>query len=759
MRPYLAVIKDSFREALASRTLQVLLALVLLLLLALALPGIRVELASEVAPGDIISAEGLVNKFSRVSGGGLSKAEAAIQKRLPDNVRRQLADYRTDASAEHLDEARDGLVTALNGLITGPALYDAAWHDVDLTEEGRQLLAQGWDELDAPEQRRLNRLLLDGALAGQMSSVAPPKQYLTYLVGEVEMDLPPQAMHTVVKSLVYVLLKWFVGAIGILASIIFTASMIPQMFEPGAIDLLLSKPVSRSALFLTRFLGGCAFILLNAALMIGGLWLILWLRHDIWQPRILLAIPIFLLAFSIYFSISAYVGVKWRNPILAIALALVAWVGTFTLHQVWFWGEQANLNGQRAQVVLDVEGAPLVARRSGELIRWTNGRWEPVLVETLTDPNMAIQRGTGLLYPLIGPVLTGAPGDRSLVAVEALVLPQAGFTQVGKVVTGEESAGWTRVQGPSAPGDIKKLLVTGAGDVLIATRSGIQQLAEPADPAATTPPSAVSGLLEQFTSDGFERLGPPDASWPDPFDAAIDPRTDTVAIYSRGRIVVLRRSGEQFQVVAERVTDGVDAALVAIAGPQVVLVRASGTIEAFALETLEPAGTIGSIEATPRVLTASPDGQRLLLLDHDRRLHLIVSAEKSVKAADVRGQGGINAAAWRADGGWLVADYYPRVTAYSADGSRVEAWESNEGFTWVYVWIINPLRTILPKPDELDLLVREVTGASADESQLATSDLSREQEYFDLWTPLWTNALFVAVVLGWTCWLIERRDY
>ncbi len=50
-----------------------------------------------------------------------------------------------------------------------------------------------------------------------------------------------------------------------LIGLLVTAGLIPQTFEAGAIDLLLSKPVNRSLTFLTKFVGGCIFVGLAAA--------------------------------------------------------------------------------------------------------------------------------------------------------------------------------------------------------------------------------------------------------------------------------------------------------------------------------------------------------------------------------------------------------------------------------------------------------------------------------------------------------------
>ena len=63
MRPYLAIIKDSFREAFASKVLWVLLALITLLLIALAPLGIGVTPTTEFTWGDIVDGPELVGKM------------------------------------------------------------------------------------------------------------------------------------------------------------------------------------------------------------------------------------------------------------------------------------------------------------------------------------------------------------------------------------------------------------------------------------------------------------------------------------------------------------------------------------------------------------------------------------------------------------------------------------------------------------------------------------------------------------------------
>ena len=65
MRPYLAIIADSFREALASRVLWILLVLITLLLAALVPLGYRSEQTAEFRQGDFLDARALVEAIHR----------------------------------------------------------------------------------------------------------------------------------------------------------------------------------------------------------------------------------------------------------------------------------------------------------------------------------------------------------------------------------------------------------------------------------------------------------------------------------------------------------------------------------------------------------------------------------------------------------------------------------------------------------------------------------------------------------------------
>ena len=136
-----------------------------------------------------------------------------------------------------------------------------------------------------------------------------------------------------VGFVVYFLLSAIVGWIGVVLMIIATAGAFPAFMEGGAIDVVLSKPVSRGRLFLYRYIGGMVFVLLQAALFVVLTFLVMGLRWGVWEPGYLLAVPLLVLLFSYVYCVSVLVAVKTRSTVAAILLSIGAWIAFAVIHQ------------------------------------------------------------------------------------------------------------------------------------------------------------------------------------------------------------------------------------------------------------------------------------------------------------------------------------------------------------------------------------------------------------------------------------------
>jgi len=100
------------------------------------------------------------------------------------------------------------------------------------------------------------------------------------------------------------------------------ASFIPSMLEKGNIDLLLSKPVSRTKIILAKFSGGVLLIFLSLIYLIGFVWLILSLKSGYWNITFLYSIFWLTLSFAIIYSIIILTGLISQSTVLSIIVSL-----------------------------------------------------------------------------------------------------------------------------------------------------------------------------------------------------------------------------------------------------------------------------------------------------------------------------------------------------------------------------------------------------------------------------------------------------
>jgi len=142
---------------------------------------------------------------------------------------------------------------------------------------------------------------------------------------------------------------WLTWA-AIFLAIVSTAGMFPDLMSSGSIDTLLSKPISRLRLFLTKYMLGLGFVGLQVLVFCIAGFFVVGIRAGDWEPRLFLAVPIVLVFFSYLYAISTLVGVYTRSTLAAIVVTVIAWFGLFAINAAdgEILEEQAT-----AQVMLD----------------------------------------------------------------------------------------------------------------------------------------------------------------------------------------------------------------------------------------------------------------------------------------------------------------------------------------------------------------------------------------------------------------------
>lgn len=108
--------------------------------------------------------------------------------------------------------------------------------------------------------------------------------------------------------------------LAILMSVFATASLVPRMLEKGTIDLLLSKPITRPALFLSRYAGGLVTASLNLLYLTLGLAAILAWKTGVWNGGFVLSGLLMSLYFACLLAFTVLAGVLSRSTTVSIMI-------------------------------------------------------------------------------------------------------------------------------------------------------------------------------------------------------------------------------------------------------------------------------------------------------------------------------------------------------------------------------------------------------------------------------------------------------
>jgi ABC-type transport system involved in multi-copper enzyme maturation permease subunit len=104
---------------------------------------------------------------------------------------------------------------------------------------------------------------------------------------------------------------------GMLLAVLASAGLIPTIFEPGRIELLLSKPVARYHILLGRYLGNLLVIAANIFYPVLVIWIMFGLKTGVWTAGFVYSSFLTLFIFSVYLSVVLLVGVLWESAVVA----------------------------------------------------------------------------------------------------------------------------------------------------------------------------------------------------------------------------------------------------------------------------------------------------------------------------------------------------------------------------------------------------------------------------------------------------------
>ncbi len=773
MKPYIAVLYDSFLESVSSRVLWMLLGAWTLLLAALfplTLTSTESYRISRRSMSSDNSAKMIMDSLADASAGRGSPSVQAVYERLGEDFQGLLQQRKENQRKISIGT----LIEELNRLLELEDLYDEkAWPTAAKRSAIKTLVEQ--EHRTPQETERLNRQLLNLAFPNRLNFTDGQATVATWggLRVGTPLQLPIETVRPIVERIAFPLvMRVGLGIAAMLIAIVITSPMIPDMFQTGSLHLLLSKPLSRSLLFLTKFLGGCIFVAINIIYLLIGLYIYAGTRLQIWNDGILWCIPLFIFMFIVYYSVSALVGLIWKNPIVCVVVTAVFWAvcfGVGTLH--FFFNIAINVQPQATKIV-PIHDAVVIGNAQGRILFWDPERsvWQtayghfdgmqlvgPVWVESARNLYFARK----LDDPLGFAPMVGTKGE--FARLPDLVDPND---------TTFRSKPWGDGRldsGPELPSNTvqfipwKDSFALFNQDTLFAFDVSKIREEEKKFPALSAMFDTLWKREEQQASQAFVPILQ-EMNLAKPFDVSVSPTFKTIAAVSSGELRVWRETEETGYQLSGTLPIEIAAGQVCLiaCNDQTAIVCPNGADPVVIdLENFRIA--IPSVKArhSPirQIQTSSEGG--FALLDQKGNIWVTDKTGEELVRPALPGQGMGVAIAYSAAGELWVAHRVNQADRWDLKSKRstMSIRPTLTNMERVYHYLINPFYLANPKPASVNQTIDHMlTRRSNRAIALDRQDLERAQDKLDPWQPIWSNAAFIVVMLSICCWYLYRQD-
>ncbi len=785
MRPYLAIIWDSFVEAAQSRVLWVLLIAWTIILAAVAPFGLKEGTTLEIQSDQILDRTKLVEIITQTAEDKGTPAQQAIWKAMKPSFQQNIIERQKNKQRRQMPMGE--LIDGINSVLDTPKLYsETAWPTAAKRNSLKELLAKSETELSTTDLQRRNRELVQLAYPGLIRPGESDAMWISYAGLKVSDPLPVsrKLIRPFFEGFVLMaIFKFGVGMLGIFIGIIVTSSMVPEMFQVGSLHLLLSKPISRSRLLIAKFIGGSSFVFLNVAYLLIGFYFLVGIRLGFWNTGILACIPLIVFVFMIFYSVSMLTGLIWRNSIISIVMTALFW-GLCTVLGITH-GVMEVLVTHVPKVIQVTPAADTVftVSNGGQMRMWdrTSKQWKNAFGEVFGGESIIgpfwIPEQKGLFFGQPRRLQFGMGLQSEDVKLKIAALPELAGGEdkpaVAPEAKDEKTELWSdkRIDvGPAFPPRTRRVLKW--NDSLVAlTERGLNYLdleavkAEEADQE-----NGVPNLFERFfrgkVNSPYPSMTPDDWMPEMPLDFAYSNARHEFLVYSRGKLIVLKSEGDR-KFIPEPSVDldlplGSLALVACNAEIGLIATNQSGVIR---VELDNPAKrTIieGTASLIPRSLESSSVDGSFGLLDRDGVFWRIDQNGTSLERPAIRFQGSISACTVDETNHWWLAHDVDAVARWNPkDNKIVEEFSADYGiFDRIYYGVVRPLYKINPKPAAVDATMQKLlTSGKPISLGRETTELEIDQgPEEDPWFAIWSNAAFIAVMLLAGCWYLHRQD-
>ncbi|MEQ1829933.1 MAG: ABC transporter permease [Pirellula sp.] len=767
MKPYIAILFDSFLESIQSKVLWILLAAWTLILAALFPLSVSQGESYQFTNTDIKSAKTILDQLATASTGKGTRKQKAVYAKLD-------ADFQGILKQRQANNRRVSvgkLIESLNKLLSIKDLYEKdVWPTADKRDELKDLIANK-ENLSATELEMLNRGLVDLAFEGSIHSSAGQASWITYAGIKLSSPLPLtyNKMKPFIETAIFPLvMRLGLGIAAMFVAVIITSPMIPDMFQTGSMHLLLSKPISRSLLFLTKFVGGCIFVAVNIIYLLIGLYLYAGTRLDIWNIGILWCIPLFIFMFMIFYSVSALVGLIWKNPIICVVVTAVFWGLCFGVGLIHLYFDiTLNIQNQ-VQRVYAVGDTPMVGTQQGHLQFWNeDGKaWKTAFGE----------RGG---QKVLGPVwlesqksiyfsrTQQAPFGMNLGFSAPLELAHAPDL-IDPTDKSFQSKIWDDGRldnGPELPSEAKQIFAW-KNTLGVVGEDGIFRF-DPEVAAQLDQQKSIFGDFGMNFTKGvlqaYPLMTPKNWNLKRPIDVFVSPSFRNAVAYSRGKVV---HWVENDDILKEQARANLEFAedTVAIIGTndQVCIVCPIGAVpivlDLATLKVLRKLSDLG--ENSFKQIKVDSRG-RFLLLTTDGTIWKVESDGEKCSKPSMVGQGRALAMHFNDKDQLWLAHSGKRVDLLDLENNQVlkSFHPKSTMVEMIFNYVINPFYQVNPKPAAVNETIEYFLKNPKNKTiAFDRGDLDAPKVVADPWTPIWSNLAFIFVMLSISCWYLYRQD-
>ncbi|MCJ8329448.1 MAG: ABC transporter permease [Lentisphaeria bacterium] len=746
MRPYIAILKDSFREAVASKLLIVVLIISTAPLLFMASFSLDSKPNNEIFEEDYRSWDDFLRKVEQdYKADGVNISKHLFSKFSPGFLELLTSYIEQEDAAEKLGMSeilRRSFKSEINKRFKDNDYYDkTVYKDVELSDKSKAILDQGLANISSEQKQHFHRRLLTDAYPYGFKDAEDDAMHLYFFSFDIWSDT--SSKDDIAEMIVVWFVEYIVGVFAVFISIILTSWLIPRTFEAGAIDLLLSKPIHRGGLFIAKFLGGCSFILVVSIYLVTGTWIICGIRLGFWIPQILMSIPILLFLFMIYYSISALAGVIWRSTIVSIVITILFWALCFGM-EIINGTCSGSLKQNTTHYIIEAEKSIIATTLDDKVVQLKGDEWR-ILLQGYALSVKDVSMITGPYYDTVN---------------KRLILSYA-----GSLYSAESKNSWQFDLIAHMPMGGSGLIVSDKGDIICSSMMGLMKLRKKV-------------LQIKNEDDIFERQN---AFWEPSSDRSLMIRqvgsmimnSDGEILAATGRDLILARLNEEGKYALKKKVAFEHNAKIIQLSDKYIITSNTGSIYIFdaELNVIEEKELEGKI--FPRTLGLSfKKDMAYVLFENDS--YWIYDGKNFTKPDFLQGE--VNSILLGENNNYFVYDSTKTIRTDKAykNSDNVSArlpaalnimffaFNIKTKFTgWegTYRMLIKPIYFVLPKPGELSTTITHIMSFVKPESKEEEAAKNTARLRVNIWQPVWTSAIFMIFTLSLGCLYVNRKDY